>query len=387
MGEHLKRHATARVGPDVAQIQAYNLAFAADRRRCVRFSEQCSGDVEKAFGDKVATLRSAVSPTCVTRGFPSFREPPALVPIASSTPPTRGMFAVSARAMRVPVAKTGSVPSTRKTARKTAIISAADPSIDGIEPARTRTADRDEPARPPRAGVPRRAAMAAALGLAAQTSGLARPSPASAAANALFALAEESAEGKTFEFKTYRLTAPSVYEEVNVPLKDPATGVVSPTVLLLKDTRAGQAGNTVSVSKQTVPQGGIASVADVGTARETAERLVTAEGARSTGTFGKAFGGTGSGVSFRDASERTDENGLLYYTAEYSKRVLGVERVVLTTLVVAEGQLYTLTAEEDAGRFESEMADGLRKCARSFQVIPQNTAPAAAPARAKKGRK
>jgi hypothetical protein len=289
------------------------------------------------------------------------------------------MFAVSARATRIPVAKTGSVPSARRTARKTAIVSAAEPSTDLREPASTRTTDGREPARPPRTGVPRRAAMAAALGLAAQTSGLARPSPASAAANALFSIAEETGAGRTFEFKTYRLTAPSVYEEVNVPLKDPATGVVSPTVLLLKDTRAGQAGNTVSVSKQTIPPGGIASVKDVGTARETAERLVAAEGARSTGTFGKAFGGVGSGVTFRDASERTDENGLLYYAAEYSKSVLGVPRVVLTTLVVADGQLYTLTAEEDEGRFESEMAEGLRRCARSFQVIPQNTAAAATP--------
>ena len=107
--------------------------------------------------------------------------------------------------------------------------------------------------------------------------------------------------------------------------------------------------------------------------------IVAAEGARSTGTFGKAFGGNGSGATFRDASERTDENGMLYYTAEYSKRVLGVSRVVLTTLVVADGQLYTLTAEEDEGRFESEMAEGLRRCARSFQVIPQNTAAAATP--------
>ena len=262
------------------------------------------------------------------------------------------MFAVSARASRVPVAKTGSVPSARRTARKTAIVSAAEPSTDRSEPASTRTADRAESATSnPKAGVPRRAAMAAALGLAAQTSVMARPSPASAATR-LFALASsETASGKTFEFKTYRLTAPSVYEEVNVPLRDPATGVVSPTVLLLKDTRAGQAGNTVSVSKQTVPPGGIASVKEIGTARETAERLVAAEGARSTGTFGKAFGGVGSGVSFRDASERTDENGLLYYTAEYSKSVLGVPRVVLTTLVVADGQLYTLTAEEDEGRF------------------------------------
>ena len=268
------------------------------------------------------------------------------------------MFAVSARATRVPVAKTGSVPSARRTARKTAIVSAAEPSTDRSEPASTRTADRAESATSnPKAGVPRRAAMAAALGLAAQTSVMARPSPASAATR-LFALASsETASGKTFEFKTYRLTAPSVYEEVNVPLRDPETGVVSPTVLLLKDTRAGQAGNTVSVSKQTVPPGGIASVKEIGTARETAERLVAAEGARSTGTFGKAFGGVGSGVWFRDASERTDENGLLYYTAEYSKSVLGVPRVVLTTLVVADGQLH---AHRGGGRGQVRERDGRR---------------------------
>ena len=79
------------------------------------------------------------------------------------------MFAVSARATRVPVAKTGSVPSARRTARKTAIVSAAEPSTDRSEPASTRTADRAESATSnPKAGVPRRAAMAAALGLAAR---------------------------------------------------------------------------------------------------------------------------------------------------------------------------------------------------------------------------
>ena len=178
------------------------------------------------------------------------------------------MFAVSARATRVPVAKTGSVPSARRTARKTAIVSAAEPSTDRSEPASTRTADRAESATSnPKAGVPRRAAMAAALGLAAQTSVMARPEPRVRGDPTRALASSETASGKTFEFKTYRLTAPSVYEEVNVPLRDPATGVVSPTVLLLKDTRAGQGGEHRVGVEADRPPGGIASVKEIGTAR------------------------------------------------------------------------------------------------------------------------
>ena len=58
-----------------------------------------------------------------------------------------------------------------------------------------------------------------------------------------------SADGtREFDFKTYKLVVPGVYDEVPIPLKDPATGAVSPTTLLLKDTRVGQAGNTISLS-------------------------------------------------------------------------------------------------------------------------------------------
>ena len=32
----------------------------------------------------------------------------------------------------------------------------------------------------------------------------------------------------------------------------------------IKDTRVGQAGNTISLSKQVIPDGGIKSVADIG---------------------------------------------------------------------------------------------------------------------------
>jgi hypothetical protein len=178
---------------------------------------------------------------------------------------------------------------------------------------------------------------------------------------------------KDFDFKTYKLTVPGVYEEVNVPLG--ANGVVSPTVMLLRDSRPGQAGNTISLSKQIIPEGGISSVKDIGNAEEAAKRLVSAESARSKGVGGIG----GAGAVFRDASERVGPGGLTYYAAEYSKNVLSVGRVILTTLVVADGVLYTLTCEADAGRFESEMGDALRKASASLVVTSTTPAPAPAP--------
>ena len=80
-------------------------------------------------------------------------------------------------------------------------------------------------------------------------------------------------------------------------------------------------------------------------AQDAGTLLVAAEAARKKG----------SAASFRSASERTGGPGnkLLYYTAEYTKSVLTVSRVVLTTLVVADGVLYTLTAEEARNAFTS----------------------------------
>lgn len=238
-------------------------------------------------------------------------------------------------------------------------------------------------AAPTAVALPRRAALAAAM--ACTLVAPATTTTASAAWAADDDAAPSTPSGGTFtgatrelDFKTYRLTVPDVYEEVNVPLKDPATGVVSPTVMLLKDTRPGQAGNTISLSKQIIPEGGIKSVADIGSAQETGERLVAAEAARKKGVGGIG----GAGASLRSASQRTGAGPgkLLYYTAEYTKSVLSVSRVVLTTLVVADGVLYTLTAEEDQGRFDGEMGDALRAAVSSLAVVSQSTPAAAAAA-------
>lgn len=237
--------------------------------------------------------------------------------------------------------------------------------------------------------LPRRSALA--LGLAP----LASPAALNIATTSP-AFAEDAAETigtREWDFKTYKLAAPAVYDEVNVPLANPANGVASPTVLLLKDTRPAQAGNTIQLSKQTIPEGGINSVRDIGTARETAEKLVAAEETRKAGNpFNKvspekALENVREKV--RDAYERTGPGGLVYYTAEYTKTVATVERVIVSTLVVADGTLYTLTAEEDKGRFESEMGDALKACARSFEVVAEGAASPepAAKTPAKKGRK
>ena len=237
--------------------------------------------------------------------------------------------------------------------------------------------------------LPRRSALA--LGLAALASpaalNIATTSPA-------FAEDAETIGTREWDFKTYKLAAPAVYDEVNVPLANPANGVASPTVLLLKDTRPAQAGNTIQLSKQTIPEGGINSVRDIGTARETAEKLVAAEETRKASNLfnkvspEKALENVREKV--RDAYERTGPGGLVYYTAEYTKTVATVERVIVSTLVVADGTLYTLTAEEDKGRFESEMGDALKACVRSFEVVAEGAAapePAKKAAPAKKGRK
>ena len=96
--------------------------------------------------------------------------------------------------------------------------------------------------------VPRRAALTAlacSLAVAPAALGVASSSTSTGAAAAAAAAAAEAPPPSSaaapaapvlreLDFKTYRLSVPDMYQEVNVPLKDPASGVVSPTVMLLK---------------------------------------------------------------------------------------------------------------------------------------------------------
>jgi len=184
----------------------------------------------------------------------------------------------------------------------------------------------------------------------------------SGAANA----SEQRIEMRELEYGYCTMRVPAMYVEVKVPLRNAASSAMSSTIILLKDGRAGLAGNTISLSRQPIPDGGIRSVAELGSPVEVAERLLGAEHARGSGALN---GGGDLKKYVRSVEQRLSQDELVYYTAEYAKRVLGVPRVVLTTLVAADGQLYALTAEEDAGRFEREMGAALRETAESFEVF------------------
>ena len=88
------------------------------------------------------------------------------------------------------------------------------------------------------------------------------------------ARADEPNATREFDFKIYKLAVLRVRRGQH-PAQGSATGTVSPTVLLLKDTRPGQAGNTISLSKQTIPEG--ESPSGTSTPAQTVERFAAAE--------------------------------------------------------------------------------------------------------------
>ena len=166
-----------------------------------------------------------------------------------------------------------------------------------------------------------------------------------------------SADGtREFDFKTYKLVVPGVYDEVPIPLKDPATGAVSPTTLLLKDTRVGHGRKHHLALEAAHPA------------------------SRRCPTFAPP-GGEGSSPPSRSAraarippsSARAREQGRGgCCTAEYKKSVLGVPRRVVTRSASSPtAPCDTLTAEEDERAFGVEqMGAALRATAESFEVVP-----------------
>ena len=61
----------------------------------------------------------------------------------------------------------------------------------------------------------------------------------------------------------------------------------------------------------------------------------------------------------------------IFQTPHYQKNVLGVTRSVLTSVTIAEGVLYTLTAEVDTKRYESEEGEALRRAVASLTIKPK----------------
>lgn len=170
--------------------------------------------------------------------------------------------------------------------------------------------------------------------------------------------------GKTFAVETTRYVianVPSYFEEIDLGESDAAAAYET----LLRDKRFGLAGNTVTLSAQTASSGGPKSLADIGSVDDVAERLVSTENARSRGA---------AKATLRSAETRLDSDGVRYYEIVYEKSVLGVRRVLQTTLALdvdassGASTLYTLTAEQDRERYDAD-AEAMRALGAGFKVL------------------
>ena len=136
----------------------------------------------------------------------------------------------------------------------------------------------------------------------------------------------------------------------------------------MRDSRFGLAANVIQLSSQTASEGGPRALGDIGTAEEVGKRLVEAENAKSRGR--------------RDIQRSTPENahpkdGVEYIDVTYEKNVLGVPRVVQTTLALdakpnGSSTLYTLAVEEDKSRYDAD-EDAFRAIAVEHRALGVNS--------------
>ncbi len=133
----------------------------------------------------------------------------------------------------------------------------------------------------------------------------------------------------------------------------------------LRDSRFGLAANVIQLSSQTASEGGPRALRDIGTAEEVGKRLVEAENAKSRGR---------AAATLRRVNART-KDGVEYIDVTYEKKVLGVPRVVQTTLALdakpnGSSTLYTLAVEEDKSRYDAD-EDAFRAIAEGFTVLSE----------------
>ncbi len=132
----------------------------------------------------------------------------------------------------------------------------------------------------------------------------------------------------------------------------------------LRDSRFGLAANVIQLSSQTASEGGPRALGDIGTA-EVGKRLVEAENAKSRGR---------AAATLRRVNART-KDGVEYIDVTYEKNVLGVPRVVQTTLALdakpnGSSTLYTLAVEEDKSRYDAD-EDAFRAIAEGFTALSE----------------
>ena len=167
-----------------------------------------------------------------------------------------------------------------------------------------------------------------------------------------------------FTFKTFTLRAPGFYKEVDVDYDKGRLSGANGLELLIRDSRFGLAGNTITLSKQSSPidpntkQPLFSKTEDLGDVDAVAEKLVAGENQRNKGAN-----------AILKESKKGTVDGTTYYDVSYTKKVKFVDRIVRTRVCVHNNVLFTLTVETDLERGTGEEAQSLDDIVTSFKVL------------------
>ena len=165
-------------------------------------------------------------------------------------------------------------------------------------------------------------------------------------------------------FKTFTLRAPGFYKEVDVDYDKGRLSGASGLELLIRDSRFGLAGNTITLSKQSSPidpntkQPLFSKTEDLGDVDAVAEKLVAGENQRNKGAN-----------AILKESKKGTVDGTTYFDVSYTKKVKFVDRIVRTRVCVHDNVLFTLTVETDLERGTGEEAQSLDDIVTSFKVL------------------
>ena len=167
-----------------------------------------------------------------------------------------------------------------------------------------------------------------------------------------------------FTFKTFTLRAPGFYKEVDVDYDKGRLSGANGLELLIRDSRFGLAGNTITLSKQGSPidpntkQPLFSKTEDLGYVDAVAEKLVAGENQRNKGAN-----------AILKESKKGTVDGTTYYDVSYTKKVKFVDRILRTRVCVHDNVLFTLTVETDLERGTGEEAQLLDDIVTSFKVL------------------
>ena len=167
-----------------------------------------------------------------------------------------------------------------------------------------------------------------------------------------------------YTFKTFTLRAPGFYKEVDVDYDKGRLSGANGLELLIRDSRFGLAGNTITLSKQGSPidpntkQPLFSKTEDLGDVDAVAEKLVAGENQRNKGAN-----------AILKESKKGTVDGTTYYDVSYTKKVKFVDRIVRTRVCVHDNVLFTLTVETDLERGTGEEAQSLDDIVTSFRVL------------------